>query len=203
MSKSFRRITIVLALAVVCLIAACGPDFNNPLDPENSPDVRILVRDGWTSYEAGNVDAAIAKFRQATTQDAQNVEAYTGLGWSLFQNQDVQGAIDAFQRALAIDANAVDAHVGVAGAFLAAERYQSAVEHAQTALRLKPDYIFAHNPLITSKNLHLLLAQGYYYLGDFTQAIEEVNIIDPTIEVDSNNAASDLLRILEELTQRG
>ena len=197
-----RCFHVSVLLACACLAVGCGPDFNNPLDPENSPDTATLIREGWRLYEAKNFTGAETKFRQAVTRDALSAEAHTGLGWSLFQEQDAQGAVAAFQQALLVDPNAVDAHVGIAGAFLATQRHASVVQHAQTALRLQPAYTFAHDPLITHKNLHLLLAQAYFQLGDFTSAVEEVNIIDPTIEIDPENMVSELLQVLEELAQQ-
>ena len=77
-----------------------------------------------------------------------------------------------------------------------------AVKHSREALRLRPNYIFTHDPVITSKNLHLVLAEGYYYLGDFIKATEEAIIVDSTVEIDPDNADLELLNVLEALTQR-
>lgn len=200
--EPLQQIIWLLVLASITILAACGPDFDNPLDPKNAPDNSGLIEAGWLDYESGNIDEAVTKFRQVTTKDPQQAEARIGLGWGLFRQQDAQGAINEFQTALVIDPDAVDAHVGIAGAFLTTEKYQSAIDHAQAALRLKPNYTFAHDALITSENLHLVLAEGYYYLGDYTKATEEVTIVDASVEVDQGNIASDLLRVLEELTQR-
>ena len=199
--RHMLQVAWMFAIVAIIVFISCGPDFDNPLDPKNNPEGSALTAAGWANYESGKLDKAVTQFRQAITQNSQDLEARVGLGWSLFQNQDVQGAINEFQLALVVDPNAVDAHAGLAGAYLATEGYKSAIDHAQSALRLQPKYTFAHDPLITSKNLHLVLAESYYYLGDFTRAQEEIGIVDPSIEIDQNNIESDLLMALEELTQ--
>lgn len=201
MKKQKQNLMQLIVWLLVILFAGCGPDFDNPIDPHNDPDGIALVQVGWQDYETGRLDEAFVKFRQAFARNAENADARVGIGWSLFQKQDVQAAINEFQQALAMDGNAVDAHVGLAGAFLATEEYSSAIEHAQAVLSQQPDYMFAHDPLITSRNLHLVLAQGYFYLDDFARAQDEINIVDASIEINPENAESDLLRALEELTQ--
>ena len=198
---TFAQVIVLLAFISATALVGCGPDFDNPLDPKNNPGGSVLIDKGWTSYERGDIDEAITKFRQAINLAPQNVDARVGLGWSLFLDQDAQGAINEFQSALNMDANAVDAHVGLAGAFLSIEAYQSAIDHAQAALQRRPNYTFVHNPLITSENLHLVPAEGYYYLGDYTKAMEEIATVDASVEIDPDNVESDLLRALEELTQ--
>ena len=197
-NRNLVQLTIWL---LVVLFAGCGPDFDNPLDSHNDPDGIALVEVGWQDYETGRLDEAFVKFRQAFARNAENAGAKVGIGWSLFQKQDVQAAIDEFQQALEMDGDAVDAQVGLAGAFLATEEYADAIEQAQAVLRQQPNYVFAHDPLITSRNLHLVLAQGYFYLDDFARAQDEINIVDASIEIDPENTESDLLRALEELTQ--
>ena len=80
-------------------------------------------------------------------------------------------------------------------------KIKSAIENAQAALDLQPDYTFVHNPLITSRNLHLVIAKSYYFLGNLEQSLDSIRTIDESMEVEKSNLESELPKILEKLTQ--
>lgn len=182
-------------VALVLLLISCSPDFDDTVD------VNELVSSGWEKYEAGEFDEALNLFNQAILADNQSSDAQIGIGWSFFGKQKAQSAINEFEKALVLKSDATDAYVGLSGAYLAVENYKSAIENAQAALDQQPDYTFAHNPLITSRNLHLVIAKSYYFLGNLEQSLDSIRTIDESIEVEKNNLESELPKILEKLTQ--
>jgi len=182
-------------VALVLLLISCGTDFDDTVD------VNELVSSGWEKYAAGEFDEALNLFNQAILADNQSSDAQIGIGWSFFGKQKAQSAINEFEKALVLKSDATDAYVGLSGAYLAVENYKSAIENAQAALDQQPDYTFAHNPLITSRNLHLVIAKSYYFLGNLEQSLDSIRTIDESIEVEKNNLESELPKILEKLTQ--
>ena len=182
-------------VALVLLLISCGTDFDDTVD------VNELVSSGWEKYEAGEFDEALNLFNQAILADNQSSDAQIGIGWSFFGKQKAQSAINEFEKALVLKSDATDAYVGLSGAYLAVENYKSAIENAQAALDLQPDYTFVHNPLITSRNLHLVIAKSYYFLGNLEQSLDSIRTIDESMEVEKSNLESELPKILEKLTQ--
>ena len=181
--------------ALLLLLAGCGPDFDDAVNVDE------LVSSGWMKYEAGEFDEALNLFNQAILADNQNSDAQIGIGWSFFAKQKAQSAINEFEKALILKSDATDAYVGLSGAYLAVENYKSAIENAQTALNQQPDYAFEHNPLITNKNLHLVIAKSYYFLGNLERSLASIRIIDESVEIEKSNLESELPKVLEELTQ--
>jgi len=185
-------------LVVLILLVSCGQDFNNPLDPENSSYEALYTKRGWEEYEKNNLDLAIENFRKATDKNKNHTDAHAGLGWSHLMKHSVLNAIIEFQQALAIEPEKTDAHVGLAGAYLAKDEYEPAIEHAQEALKIQPEYTFSHNPAISKKNLQMILAVSYYYLGDYESALEHLKSLkEVELDEESESFSNDLLREIE------
>jgi tetratricopeptide (TPR) repeat protein len=186
---------LLSVFALLLFLIGCGPDFDDVID------VNQLVSSGWAKYEAGEFDEALNLFNQAILADNQNSEAQIGIGWSFFGKQKAQSAINEFEKALILKSDATDAYVGLSGAYLAVENYKSAIENAQEALNQQPDYIFEHNPLITKRNLHLVIAKGYYFLGSLEKSLDSIHTIDESIEIEKSDLESELPKVLEKLTR--
>ena len=188
-------VRLLFIAASLLLLIGCGADFDDTVD------VNELVSSGWSKYEAGEFDEALNLFNQAILADNQNADAQIGIGWSFFGKQKAQSAINEFEKALVLKSDATDAYVGLSGAYLAVENYKSAIENAQAALNQQPDYTFEHNPLITSRNLHLVIAKSYYFLGNLEKSLDSIRTIDESIEIEKSNLESELPKVLEKLTQ--
>jgi len=187
------------------LLAGCGKDFNNPLDPENSsyePPYIKYTKQGWAEYKNKNFDSAIEYFRKATDNNKNYADAHVGLGWSYFMKHSILSSIIEFQQALAIDPKQADAHVGLAGAYLTKDEYESAIEHAQEALNTEPEYTFSQNPAISKQNVQMVLAVSYYYLGDYENALEQLKSLkEVELDEESESFPTDLLREIESVRE--
>ena len=97
-----------------------------------------------------------------------------------------------------------DAHAGLAGQSLAAGEYQSAVEHAAFVLNSTPQYKCSHNASITYSQLRLILAEGYFEMGEYSKALEQVTLLNPGHKVVPENKSylEDLALEIESLSQK-
>lgn len=50
-----QQIIWLLVLASITILAGCGPDFDNPLDPKNAPDNSGLIEAGWLEHVGRSV----------------------------------------------------------------------------------------------------------------------------------------------------
>ena len=181
---SFVLVSVLLAM--VFGVSGCG-EGEPPVPPAD------IIQAGLTLLEAEDYEGAMAKFDEALTREdigpAESAGAYVGLGWANGRTLNLQESIVSFQSALSQDSQNADAHAGIAFAYLADDKYDQAIDNANQALAINPNYSFAETS-ITSEDLNVVLAESYYYKGEF----EEVKrVLDITEEV----SPAELLEELE------
>lgn len=172
-----HRFTLLNSMILSALIMAFGISGCGEEEPEG-PAAEEITNEGWTLYAAGDYTGALAKFDDAISEDSNYVDAYVGMGWSYGKLTQLADCISNFQTALAKDAQNADALAGIALAHLANDEYDQAITNANQVLAINPNYSFAHGN-VTSRNLHIVLAECYYYKGDFEKAQSEVDMLNP------------------------
>jgi tetratricopeptide (TPR) repeat protein len=174
MSHRFALLNSIIlsALIIAFGISGCGED-----EPEG-PTAEEITKDGWELYTARDYAGALAKFDEAISEDSTYVDAYVGMGWSYGKMTQLADCISSFQAALAKDVQNADALAGIALAHLANDEYDQAIANANQVLAVNPNYSFAHGN-VTSRNLHIALAESYYCKGDFENAQSQVDILNP------------------------
>ena len=115
---------------------ACNAD--NPLAHNNL--ALILVN-------CGQVDAAIAHYRQALEIQPDYVEARNNLGNALADHGQADEAIAQYGQALAIKPDYAEAHNNLGTELAEHGQIEEAIAHFQQALELRPEYAIAHNNL--------------------------------------------------------
>ena len=50
-----------------------------------------------------------------------------------------------------------------------------------------PNYTFKYDSTITASDLRVLLAQAFFYLGNYTKAVEQLDIIEPGVNHPADN----------------
>ena len=143
----------------------------------------------------GNYESAMGKFDEAVKFDPSFVDGYIGLGWTHGKMANLQASIENFQNALFEESGNADALAGLAFAYLADDNYEQAIANANQALAIEPGYSFGREDNVTSQSLHMVLAESYYYMGDFDNAQRELGIVCTSEE----DCAAELL---EELIRR-
>jgi tetratricopeptide (TPR) repeat protein len=164
------------------LLFACGG--KKGTTPEKT--AQQLTAEAWSLFESADYDGAKAGFEEALSKDANYADAYNGRGWSYgFLDMKDEALVD-FQSAINKGLDKPDAHVGLAGLYLGKEEFQSAATHAWAALSMDSDYSFSHKSSINYLDLHLILAQAYYGLGDdyLDSAQVQVDYLNPANHLD-------------------
>ena len=96
----------------------------------------------------------------------------------LIEEGDVDEAFDLMSNVLSEDPSNVDANVTLAGIYLARDQFTKALDVANRAFsNASQDYVSSFNPHVNKKTIHLILAQTYYYIGDFNRSNDQVRQI--------------------------
>jgi tetratricopeptide (TPR) repeat protein len=95
----------------------------------------------------GQLDDAIAAFRQAIALNPNIAETHRNLGIALRDKGRFDEAIAAFRRAIALEPNFAEAHNNLGIAFCKNEQFQEAIGSCQKAIELRPNIAEAHNTL--------------------------------------------------------
>jgi len=170
-----------------------------------APDAEEFISQGWKEYVAGNYEDAIAKYQKALAKNPDSSEAYNGIGWSKARLGLIQDAIENFGKAVAKAPSNVDAHVGLAGVHLADGDCERAIASAEPVLLLNPEYR-SHHDDIKAAHVHILLAECYYNVGDYTAARAQIDILGDSgkrLDPSSPGYLADLLAVIEGLAGEG
>jgi len=120
------------------LIAAlfiCAPMFAQP-----TPDSNQLTREGIALYDAGRLDEAIAKYKQALAANPKNATASYELGLTLAAKGDFAGCRAALEPIVSIEQpSQIQAMVMLGNCLDSAGERKKAIEVYRRALRLAPD----------------------------------------------------------------
>jgi tetratricopeptide (TPR) repeat protein len=162
-----------------------------------------LTSEGWARFEAGDFQGAMSKFEGAIAIDSNYGEAYNGLGWSCVKIDSLEAAVNAFGQAISKGVSTADPRAGKAVVYRDLEPvdFQASIDWADSALARDSDYVFSHDTTMTWKDLRLILAQSYYGLHEYEEALEQVDILDPenTLNSGSDTFVEDLLAELQRL----
>jgi len=199
----------VNCLGIILILSnGCGWD-----NLASGPIAEQLLEEGWNLYEQREYTEAIDKFDRALRQDPNLVDGYNGLGWSNFALQNLAKSSSFFSQAATIDTNAVDVLVGSAFSWFERNQYNRSIEWGERACNtdstkfdLKPietDYTFSHNWQVTSKSLRKIIALSNYYLGNFSEAHDQLKYLNPdgyeSLSPQSDSFYIDLLKELEKV----
>jgi tetratricopeptide (TPR) repeat protein len=154
-----------------------------------------LLDAGWDFFESDEFDSALARFDEAYSYEPANPAVLGALGWTLLRlyrfDGDPLSALPVLLSAVAEDSDCLDCLVALAFVYQAIEADEEAVQIAGQALALAgPGYIFAHDPDISTSDVRYCLILSLVATGDFAGALEEAKIIDPTIDIDPEDAAT-------------
>jgi tetratricopeptide (TPR) repeat protein len=120
-----------------------------------NPDCRMAHNNlGLFYLQTGEVDKAIAEYRQALESDPDYAEARNNLGFALFRKGDLNGSIAQYRKALEINPDYAEALINLGNALRPKGDLEGAIAQYRKALAINPDYADAH------LNLGVALAQN-------------------------------------------
>ena len=185
-SMLLNFVLVSISLAMILSMSGCGGD-----DDDDDDDLSLvkLMSEGQMLLETEDYEGAREKFDEVLVIDPGNISAYVGLGWAYGKLLNLQESIASFQSALSIDPQDTDALAGIAFAYLADDKYDQAIASSEQVLAIDPGYTFESTG-ITAQDLKIVLAESYYYKGEFEEA---KRVLDITAEV----SPAELLEELE------
>jgi tetratricopeptide (TPR) repeat protein len=131
----------VICLFFLLMFCACGDD-----DDGVTVTAAELTDQGWTKFEVGDFDGAVADFKAAIGLDAGYAEAYLGLGWAELRRTRAGLAEEAFINNLAKSSTWENhAKGGLALACHAQKKFEDAIQYAQDLLSSYPQWSFSHD----------------------------------------------------------
>ena len=153
-------------------------------------DAQLLSSRAWSKFEKGQYLQAIHDFELALTVDSNHSDAYTGLGWSYSFLDSLNKAKEKFDNAISISNVLLDAYVGRGMVFLSKKKYYSCVTDLNFVLEHNSNYMFNHYTNIDYKDIHVALAEAFFYQSKFNDAQQHVDFLLPDNGLDPDNSAT-------------
>jgi tetratricopeptide (TPR) repeat protein len=98
--------------------------------------IRTAFDEGVKLNNAGDLDGAIAKFKEVAAQAPKCTECYTNIGSISLRKKDLAAAEEAYKKAVEINPNSADAYNGLATVYNAQKKFDQAAEASTKAQQL-------------------------------------------------------------------
>ena len=167
---------------LLSLLTACGS--SGPAGPTFDE----LIDEGWSAFTQGDYQTAAGRFRDAIALDPEDAEASIGLGWSLFKLDNLNSASSEFATASGKMNTTADLFAGWAFVLNAQKNYSQSNQRADQALGLDASWSFTFGLALDSDDLHLLKAQNHFLLGEFSESLSAVQILNPNFSEDARTS---------------
>ncbi|MFO7769018.1 MAG: tetratricopeptide repeat protein [bacterium] len=180
------RAPILGALLLALAAAGCSSGSGPSVDPREKTD------EGWAAFESGDYAAAAAAFQDAVRADEAFADAWNGLGWSRAFLEQLGDAAMALQKAVDSGLVVPDARAGLAIVYREVPHLDGAITEARAVLAADAHWVFSHMTSVDYLDIHLVLAQCYYRLGEenFGSAQAQLDILDPDNGLDAGDPGS-------------
>lgn len=140
-------------------------------------DAQLLLARAWKKFEQGQYSEASLDFGLVLAENSNYSDAYVGLGWSYSFLDSLEQAKEQFDKAISLNNRLFDAYVGRGMVLLSSSKYNAAVSDLSFVLASNPIYAFSHNTDIDYKDIHIALAEAYFYQGKYDKAQGHINFL--------------------------
>ena len=109
----------------------------------------------------------------------------------------VDDALGIFNAILKDDESNVDANVGLAGIYLSKNQFSESIKYGNKALEeVNAEYTATFNPKVSKRHIHLMLAQAYFYTGDFNKSNDQIRqVVSRNVNLQPDALAKELQRL--------
>lgn len=166
----------------------------------NDPEVEqyaLKITDAWSAFSQGNFTTATNLFLEAKLSDSSKTDAYQGLAWCYLKLDSLNASLEEFNNASRMGVLNADFHAGLAFVLNASKQYQLSNSNAESALALSPNWVFPYQTSINKSDLQLLAAQNFYQLGNFTNSLTYVKMLNVSFSADVGTATGRLALVNE------
>lgn len=161
-----------------------GPTISAGGSFRTEPTAAQWTARGWTLFEAADYGGAQAAFEHAHSRDSLFADAWSGSGWAHLRGGEREAARLDFERCLSLDASHGDGGAGLAVALSALGEKDACADLCLSLLDTFGDsYEFEHDTTVNSVDLRILLAESYVHLLELELALEQVQVLDPGVEL--------------------
>ena len=115
--------------------------------PQAKKDAVKAFNEGVDLYKKGNIEGAIAKYREAIRLKPGYAEAHNNLGMALGEKGETEEEIKEHREAIRLKPDDAEAHYNLGVALRQKGETDEEIKEYREAIRLKPDYAEAHNNL--------------------------------------------------------
>lgn len=171
---------IYLSVVVLACSGGSGDDTPDPIVPTYESE----VANGWRVFESLQYDSAKVYFEQAIALDSTDVEAFAGLGWVQIRRDDLTAAGIAFQRGSTKYPVSSDLFGGWSFLLNAQKAYDLSNAKADSVLLQDPTWQFTWQTSINASDVRLTKAANYYALGAYASSLSQVQVLNPSFNVD-------------------
>lgn len=197
-TAGYHRALCSVFVLLAALSAGCG---SNESAVDDRPPGEQAAEAGWAAFAAGSYLDASELFEDAIAIDPVYADAWNGLGWvnvrfGLFGTADGH-----FQRAIDLGLANQEAQAGHTIVAELQSDYDEALAASAAVLEAEPNFLFSRQAGVDFRDLRLVRARSFLTRGELLAAKTEVDIIDPSNNVNpgSETFVSDLLLLIEEL----
>ena len=183
MRYGFMRGALVLLLSVGLLLTACSEDDEIGGTTGVTLTAEELSDLGWDALGIGEYSDAVTYFEQSLEKSSGLHEARLGLGWALTYSGEYDAGATAFEAVVAAGVYGAEAQAGLAAAALAGDP-AGAIEAADAALDLDSEFASVWIDGFDHLDLHLILAEAYFARAQYSEAQQQVELLDSEIELD-------------------
>ena len=170
---------LILVLFILSPLVGCGGGTSDP----------DYVAEGWDAFTIGDLSRAHAQFATAYLKDPENSEAAHGFAWTLLKLDSLDISLFFFERADALSIiPEADVLAGWSFALNAEKNYTESNAKSALALAADPNWQFTYGPGLNSIDLHLVQAENYFVLGNFSSSLAAVKSINAAFNADIANA---------------
>lgn len=189
-----KKITFLLFSVLLILSFSIFSFCSKSGTESEKPPLENIIEEGWNYFSDSDYLNAVVEFNSAIEYyGSQAFEAYNGRGWSYariaFGSEDdnYNKSMSDFEKALSYEPDLTDAKVGISFVYLVINYYSKAANTAESVLNDFPNYTFKYDSSITAVDLRILLAQAFFYLGNYSKAAEQLDIIEPGVNHPADN----------------
>lgn len=185
---------LMFIVFAVSLLAGCGGGGSDP----------DYVAEGWDAFTIGNLSNAHDQFSTAYLKNPENSEAAHGFAWTLLKLDSLDRSLFFFETANALSASDdPDILAGWSFALNASKNYNESNMKSDLALSANPSWQFTYGFGLDAIDLHLVQAENYFALGNFSSSLTAVKAINTSFNADITNATGRSLLAAEIERLRG